>query len=247
MKHKLALTQHIINIAKENKTIKAISGTNYDIGKICSILLCAINNSVFDTDISYFENLLGNETYKKTKISTNQKYSKHIKKDIDNLTELTNDIFYKEYKKYPDCVLDYCIIKNYSPYTHLNSHKKAVIFAMEKWKKKYKSEFDIFYNPKKMNASKIDSKYFFEESLTNNSYYYLFSNPPHGSNYNTKDFNKINNILFPNGRENLEIYEWSTDWSNYFDDGLEWWGTKCVSIYDNELNRFVVIGASATD
>ena len=51
----------------------------------------------------------------------------------------------------------------------------------------------------------------------------------------------------PNGFDKLEIFEWSTDWSSYFDDGLEWWGARCVSIYDKECDRFVVIAASATD
>jgi len=98
-----------------------------------------------------------------------------------------------------------------------------------------------------MKATKIDSQSFFEASKKDNSYYYLFSQPPHENNYGVNDFNKINSILFPNGFDNLEIYEWSTDWSNYFDEGLEWWGARCVSIYDIKLNRFIVIGASSTD
>ena len=75
----------------------------------------------------------------------------------------------------------------------------------------------------------------------------MFLNPPYGCNYSIKDFKYINDILFPKGYNKLEIFEWSSDWSNYFNDGLEWWGAKCISIYDNNMNRFVVIGASATD
>ena len=33
----------------------------------------------------------------------------------------------------------------------------------------------------------------------------------------------------------------------YFDDGNEWWGALCYTVYDKNLERFVVIMASATD
>lgn len=44
----------------------------------------------------------------------------------------------------------------------------------------------------------------------------------------------------------LGVYEWSTDWSDYFDAGHEWRETSCWSIYDTHLKRYVVIMASAT-
>ena len=43
------------------------------------------------------------------------------------------------------------------------------------------------------------------------------------------------------------MYEWTTDWSDYFDEGREWWGTLCLTVYDKTLGRFAVILASATD
>ena len=33
----------------------------------------------------------------------------------------------------------------------------------------------------------------------------------------------------------------------YFDEGHEWWGALCLTVYDKTLDRFVVIMASATD
>ncbi len=32
-----------------------------------------------------------------------------------------------------------------------------------------------------------------------------------------------------------------------FDDGHEWWGTACWSVYDKCMNRYTVIMAGATD
>ncbi|MBP5293222.1 MAG: hypothetical protein J6023_03735 [Clostridia bacterium] len=57
----------------------------------------------------------------------------------------------------------------------------------------------------------------------------------------------MNRALFPKGTSGLEVYEWTTDWSDYFDDGHEWWGAVCYTVYDKLLERFVVIMASATD
>ena len=78
-------------------------------------------------------------------------------------------------------------------------------------------------------------------------YWYAFWETPQPSGYGPDDFRRVNSILFPAGTDELEVYEWTTDWSNYFDDGREWWGTACWSIYDRRMHRYIVIMASATD
>jgi len=78
-------------------------------------------------------------------------------------------------------------------------------------------------------------------------YWYAFWETPHGSGYGPDDFQKVNSVLFPEGADVLEVYEWTTDWSNYFEDGHEWWGTACWSVYDKKMNRYAVILASTTD
>lgn len=65
--------------------------------------------------------------------------------------------------------------------------------------------------------------------------------------YGPEDFELVNRTLFPEGTDMLEVYDWTTDWSNYFDAGREWWGTMCYSIYDQKTNRYAVIMASSTD
>ena len=90
-------------------------------------------------------------------------------------------------------------------------------------------------------------------------YWYAFLEPPHGTGpvkengktirkaYGQEDFEIVNRALFPQGTDELEAYEWTTDWSNYFDDGHEWWGAACWSVYDKKMDRYAVIMASATD
>jgi len=60
-------------------------------------------------------------------------------------------------------------------------------------------------------------------------------------------FKEINRLLLGEVPDQNEIYAWSTDWSNYFDDGLEWWGAFYWTIRPPGSQRLVVIGASATD
>ena len=77
--------------------------------------------------------------------------------------------------------------------------------------------------------------------------WYAFLEPPHGTRYEPDDLRHVIAVLFPNGADGLEAYEWTTDWSDYFDDGHEWWGACCWSVYDSSLGRYVVMLASATD
>ncbi|MBQ4298326.1 MAG: hypothetical protein II771_08515, partial [Clostridia bacterium] len=74
-----------------------------------------------------------------------------------------------------------------------------------------------------------------------------FLYPPNGGWLRDTDFDRVNAALFPNGTDGLEVYEWTTDWSEFFDDGHEWWGALCFTVYDRTLDRFAVIMASATD
>jgi hypothetical protein len=46
---------------------------------------------------------------------------------------------------------------------------------------------------------------------------------------------------------NICIFKWGTDCSNYFDDGKEWWGTHFWTIYNPEKDWFIGVLASTTD
>ena len=78
-------------------------------------------------------------------------------------------------------------------------------------------------------------------------YWYAVMEPVHGRRNKPEDFRKVNEALFPKGTDMLDIYEWTTDWSDLFDDGHEWYGSCCWTIYDKKMNRYVVMLVSATD
>ena len=77
-------------------------------------------------------------------------------------------------------------------------------------------------------------------------YAYAFLEPPYGNGFVLKDWEGLNALLF-SAPENLEAYKWSDNWSNFFDDGKEWWGTFFWTVYDRKHEHFVVIAASSTD
>lgn len=78
-------------------------------------------------------------------------------------------------------------------------------------------------------------------------YWYAVMEPVQSRGNKPEDFKKVNEVLFPNGTNALDIYEWTTDWSDYFDAGHEWYGSCCWSVYDKTLSRYVVMLVSATD
>ncbi len=78
-------------------------------------------------------------------------------------------------------------------------------------------------------------------------YWYALLESVYGRKNTPEDFRTVNRALFPNGTEWLTIYEWTTDWSDFFDAGHEWYGACCWSIYDWSIKRYVVMLVSATD
>ena len=168
--------------------------------------------------------------------------------------EIVQDRFYEVLQAYSGCCVDYCLLKGGQPYRGEDSHREAVLFAIEKsgdW------ERDI----SKAKAERIATADFLAppatpclyESGGKLSYWRAFLAPPHGISKGVRgkcgpeDFQALNAALFPNGTRRLEVYEWSTDWSDYFDDGHEWWGAACWSAYDFASERYAVVMASATD
>lgn len=170
---------------------------------------------------------------------------------------------------YQECYLDYVIFQSEEEYSKMESHKLAVIKAFEilneRKQKLYKvgefKGYDIQLD--KMAAELITTDEFFEEPedsyyMTKPSenrcfsipektpYWYAFLEPPYTNTLVLKDFQTFNQVLFP-FKNNLELYRWNDDFSNYFDDGKEWWGTGCWSVYDKIEQIYVVILVSLTD
>jgi hypothetical protein len=78
-----------------------------------------------------------------------------------------------------------------------------------------------------------------------------FFHPPYGlgaeANERAELYTGINGYVLGDDPDRAEIFSWSTDWSNYFDAGHEWWGAFYWTIRPADKSYVVVIGASSTD
>ena len=184
------------------------------------------------------------------------------------MKELVGDKFYTTLsEKYNELLLDYVLLSWDEDYHGAESHKKAVIEAIlsilnTRHRVGNNIKHPLFYvHESDMRCIECDAGAFFYEDNRGRfnkgvsetpekmkmNYWLAFSGPPYGIPYSKEDFRKINDSLFPIlFRKDLEIFSWNDDFSNYFDDGKEWWGTALWSIYDKWMNRFVIIGASLT-
>ncbi len=184
---------------------------------------------------------------------------------------LSRDSVQSLLEQYPACVVDYCLVACGGEYRGEESHREALGIALRSVSET-DSEGEIEYRCEVGSAKcrrvaaaeflgfpehpwKKETRYKggsvatwndFKTAAGSLPYWYAFVAPPHGS-CPIEAFRKVNAVLFPKGTEGLVVLEWSTDWSDYFDDGREWWGTACYSAYDPGLDRIAVIMASSTD
>ena len=167
----------------------------------------------------------------------------------------SDDEFYRIIAKYPDIVCDYNLVvpddrnanaSGVFPYRGVDSHRLALECAAREL---FQDGKEWSYDMKAARCRKLKSTALFAPTGADNwlNYRRAFLCPPHGNSYTDRDFEKVNDVLFPGGTECLEVYRWTTDWSEYFDEGHEWWGALCLTVYDKTLDRFVIIMASATD
>ena len=81
---------------------------------------------------------------------------------------------------------------------------------------------------------------------------YAFLDPPYSFMCGKTIFEKGNffldfcRLLFTDISQ-IEVYMWSTDSSNYFDAGKEWWGAFFWTVYNPYWDRYIGIVASTTD
>ena len=162
-------------------------------------------------------------------------------------TTPAGDPFYALLAEYPRIVVEYSIVPGGSSSCQgCEAHRSALKQALRKYAEDgWEMSYDVIAaRGKQIDAAKLFAPACKAEAL---NYRGAFLHPPHGTGYTDADFDRVNAALFPNGTDKLEVYEWTTDWSDFFDDGHEWWGALCLTVYDRSTGRFVVILASATD
>ena len=216
----------VLELVHEGRTLRSITGRCYGARDFCRMVEFAAGKGEMGIDDA--EKVFGMKT------------SAGVIKDDDPFLELI--------RLYPDAVPEYCLVSGSEG--GREAHRKALEVACRSLMAGDEETDGWNYD---LSKAEIIAKLSVRKLLTAEeipgrlTYHRAFLKPPYGCNYTEADFDKVNATLFPRGTDALEIYEWSTDWSAYFDDGHEWWGTLCLSIYDRRLKRFVIILASSTD
>ena len=184
------------------------------------------------------------------------------------MQELENHIVYELLKtKYDRIDLDYVIMSVDTEYEGETTHKNAIIEAFQIINLRnieyFGEDCKITLEEETMEAHlsnveellQLPGDTYYDNRLKKNrafskpdpiTYWFAFLEPPHGNAYLKKDFIEFNELLFPN-KNHCEVYRWNDKFSNYFDEGKEWWGAGLWSIYDCIDKTMVVIGASLTD
>jgi hypothetical protein len=117
-------------------------------------------------------------------------------------------------------------------------------------KKKTKHDDPYAYYDKHGNVTKTLS---FEESLRltkREGFVYALVEPPFSSHDDAAQIALLVREFYSsifNKFENTIIYQWNTDWSDYFEDGHEWWGAFMWTVELTDKNIIIAIAGSATD
>ena len=91
-----------------------------------------------------------------------------------------------------------------------------------------------------------------DEDLKKEAFAYVFFQPPYSFMITKSNFEKGNffldfcRLLFTDISQ-IEVYKWSTDSSNYFDEGKDWWGSFFWTVYNPCRDWYIGIIASTTD
>lgn len=225
----------VLEIFLEGGGVDSITGREYDALDFCRMVEYAAGKG--DIGIDDAEKVFGDRPKKK-----------EAKPDKDPYI-LKDDHLFEIIRAYPDAVPEYCLVKNDGDSAGPDAHRKALSRACLRLMAGDVETEPWAYDVAKARAKQVSvTELFSNEDIPGKlSFRKAFLFPPYGGVYTEADFARITAALFPFGTQGLEIYEWSTDWSDYFDDGHEWWGALCLTIYDSSLDRFVVILASSTD
>lgn len=231
-------------------TVTSITGREYDALDFCKMVEYA--EGMFNIGIDEAEKVFGDSPKKKNPEPKKNEEKPPVgekppRPEADLI--ISDEKVASVLKEYPDIVVDYCIVKNEEFGRGRNAHWFALLWASRALFIDDDDEVIWRSDVAKADGVPIGTGELFAPVAESGKLNYrtAFLRPPHENGYTNADFARVNTALFPKGTDGLEVYSWTTDWTEYFDEGREWWGTLCLTVYDKNLDRYVVIMASATD
>lgn len=240
----------VLESFENEDTVTSITGTVYDKIDFCRMVEYAAG--MLDIQIDEAEKVLrekANDKEPGQKKKKEESYIKEITPRPEAGKIIEDDPFYGVLAQYPDCVIDFCLVKNEHIEAGNNAHRDALLWASRKIFFDENDGAIWHFNVGRAEGKSIGADELFAPVDKNGKLNLrrAFLEPPYANSYTDADLEKLIAALFPGGTDGLEVFEWTTDWSEYFDEGHEWWGTLCLTVFDEKLDRFAVIMASATD
>lgn len=83
-----------------------------------------------------------------------------------------------------------------------------------------------------------------------------FDGPPYGSTCEPGLFADFCSVVGLLPGQGIEVLDWAGDpnvapgrssWSNYFDEGKDWWGIWCLTVWNPQRRTLAALAASSTD
>ncbi len=114
---------------------------------------------------------------------------------------------------------------------------------------------ELTFHVERLKGIRIETEIFLNGSSGGNfaakGYKGAFYDPPYPMELSALHmdslYRSLNERLFGDWKRVDVIYNWSTDWSSYFDQGHEWWGAFLWTVQRDQNGPIVWIGASASD
>ena len=206
----------VLDLFYDGHTVTSITGFEYNAKDFCRMVEYTVGKC--DVSIGDAEKVFGD--WKRKKVVGEPNTLKEKSFDIEKATAresgtvIGNDLFYDIYREYPDSVIDYCIIKNNECYCGYETHRGVLKAACIKLFYNVDGELEWQYDIEKAEAKKITADELFATGNEKLTYRSAFLKPPYPNGYKNADFDRVNDALFPNGRDAIEIYEKQTELIN---------------------------------
>ena len=234
----------VLEAFQRGKTVRSATGREYGEAEFCRMVAFAAGKGEITIDDA--EKVFGSGAEKKVE-ATAAPVSEGVFSVPEGVDVIEDDPFYNVLEQYPDSMVDFCLVKSDLPYDGVNSHWAALLRGAQRI---ITEDGELSFRAGPIRAKRIPPEALFAPAVKIGdglNYRTAFLRPPYPVGYTDDDFDRLNGALFPQGQKDLDVYQWTTDWSDYFDDGREWWGTLCLTVYDKAMDRYAVILASATD
>lgn len=219
------------------ETVESVTGRRYGAPDFCRMVEYAAGKA--DIGIDDAEKVLGARPKQ-------EKTGEKAKKGTPGAERvIRGDPCHGVINEYPDCEAVYCLVKNVYDENSRDPHLDALACACSELFFDGREQIWAYDTGAAKKKRQICAEELFAAPKDGQTVNYrsVFMNPSEDIRYTVEDFERVNSALFPRGTDGLEVFEWTTDWSEFFCEEHGQRGAVCFTVYDKNTDRFAVIMA----